>query len=162
MIRIYKELIERIHGEIEELENVVHKIQKSWAQVLKSDEHQSAYIDSVAFNLHSFYSGLEKVFELIARHVDDQISESETWHKDLLNQMSEESEELRPAVIGHDTASSLDKFLRFRHLVRNIYTFNLNPDKLSELIAELPDLWKKIRKELTAFAQFIEDLAQEK
>jgi len=28
------------------------------------------YLDSAALNLHGFYSGLERLFELIARHVD--------------------------------------------------------------------------------------------
>jgi len=42
------------------------------------------YLDSAALNLHGFYSGLERLFELIARHVDGAIPSGETWHRDLL------------------------------------------------------------------------------
>ena len=31
---------------------------------------QDAYLNSVALNLHSFYSGLERIFELIAQELD--------------------------------------------------------------------------------------------
>lgn len=30
---------------------------------------QDIYLDSVALNLHGFYSGLERLFELVARHL---------------------------------------------------------------------------------------------
>jgi hypothetical protein len=34
----------------------------------------------------------------------------------------------------------LDEFLRFRHLVRNVYTMNLVPDKMAGLMSALPGL----------------------
>ena len=38
---------------------------------------------------------------------------------------------IRPAVIGPESASALDELRRFRHLVRNVYTFNLVPEKMT-------------------------------
>lgn len=114
----------------------------------------------MALNLHGFYSGLERLFELIARHVDRALPAGEGWHHDLLQEMTKEIAERRPAVISPESASILDEFRRFRHLVRNVYTFNLVPQKMEPLIAALPRLWKQVQVELSAFADFLEELAQ--
>jgi len=51
-------------------------------------------------------------------------------------------------------AKSLDEFRRFRHLVRNVYTMNLKPDKMSGLMLSFPELWLKLQEELQAFSNF--------
>ena len=79
-------------------------------------DEQDVYLDSVALNLHSFYSGLERLFELIARHIDCSVPEGETVHRDLLDQMACEVADIRPAVIGQNNAESLDELRRFSHL----------------------------------------------
>jgi hypothetical protein len=69
--------------------------------------------------------------------------------------------EVRPAVIDQDSALALDEFRRFRHLVRNVYTMNLTPGKVTGLMSALPELWPRLRSELLAFADFLEQLAQD-
>lgn len=158
MNSLYKELVDRIRGEVTDLERVVQRALRSWTQAQKAPGEQDAYLDSVALNLHSFYSGLERLFELIARHVDRSLPEGGTWHRDLLHRMADDVANVRPAVIGQDNAISLDEFRRFRHLVRNVYTMNLMPDKMAGLMAALPVLWPRLRPELNAFADFLEEL----
>ncbi len=55
--------------------------------------------------------------------------------------MASDIPDARPAVISAETATILDEFRRFRHLVRNVYTFNLVPEKMENLISILPTLW---------------------
>jgi hypothetical protein len=62
-------------------------------------------------------------------------------------------------VISQDTAVKLDEFRRFRHLVRNIYTFNLVPEKMENLVHSLPALWEQLRAELLATTGYLEALA---
>ncbi len=155
MNAIYRQLSERIRGELPDLERLVQRTQSAWVHVHRSPE-EFAYLDSVALNLHGFYSGLERLFELIARHVDRQMPDGETWHRDLLKQMAHEVENVRPAVIGQPTLQALDELRRFRHLVRNVYTMNLSPDRMTSLISSLPSLWYALRAELLAFAEFLE------
>ena len=157
---MYREISQRIHGECKELERVVKKGLRAWPLAQKSVSEQEVYLDSVALNLHSFYSGLERLFELIARHIDQSIPDGETWHRDLLQQMANEIKDIRPAVIGENNAKSLDEFRRFRHLIRNVYATNLVPDRISKLMSGLPDLWKSLKAELIAFADFIDALAK--
>lgn len=156
---VYEELAERIRDEMSDLEHLVQRALRAWKQTQEVPDEQ-AFLDSVALNLHGFYSGLERLFELIARHVDDKPPAGETWHRDLLQQMGREIVDMRPAVIGQDSVLNLDEFRRFRHLVHNVYTMNLVPDKMAGLISVLPGLWSRLHAELLAFADFVEDLAQ--
>ena len=104
MSNLYQNLIERIRGEVSDLEQVTDRAIHGWSIVQKAPAEQYAYVDSVALNLHSFYSGLERLFELIARHVDGNLPEGETWHRDLLQQMTQDLPDVRPAVISQENA----------------------------------------------------------
>lgn len=55
----YLELAERIRGEVPELQRVVDRALAAWTQVQRMPQ-EDAYLDSVALNLHSLYSGLEQ------------------------------------------------------------------------------------------------------
>ena len=155
----YLELVERVRGEVPELERVTQRALAAWAQVKRMPQ-EDAYLDSVALNLHSFYSGLERLFELIARHVDRVVPTGEAWHRDLLQRMAHDLPQVRPALLSRDNAAELDEFRRFRHLVRNVYTMNLTPDRVAGLISKLPELWPRLRSELLAFADFLEELGR--
>jgi hypothetical protein len=95
---------------------------------------------------------------LIARHVDQNTPAGETWHRDLLQGMSQDLLKVRPAVISPNVALALDEFRRFRHLVRNVYTTHLSPDKMESLMTALPGLWLRLQEELLAFASFLDQL----
>lgn len=161
MNTVYRELAERIRGEVSDLERLIQRVLQSWEGGQRSPDQQDVYLDSVALNLHGFYSWVERLFELIARHVDRDLdlATGETWHQDLLQRMTKDIQE-RPALIGGESASTLDELRRFRHLVRNVYTFNLVPEKMDPLVSSLPELWPRLRAELLAFADFLEDVAQ--
>jgi len=67
---LYIELSQRIRGECNELEYVIQRALRAWSQAQRIPDEQVAYLDSVALNLHGFYSGLERLFELIAETVE--------------------------------------------------------------------------------------------
>ena len=48
------------------------------------------------------------------------------WHQVLLEQMTNEIPDIRPAVISEVTYEALDEYRGFRHVVRNIYAFQLD------------------------------------
>ncbi len=156
----YHELIDRIRGEVPDLERVAQRALRAWAQGQLTTNEKDIYIDSVALNLQSFYAGIERLFELIARQIDSTLPNGETWHRDLLKQMTKDLQGSRPAVIGQETFFALDNFRRFRHLLHNVYTMNLVPDKMAGLISALPGLWAKLQAELLAFADFLEAMDQ--
>lgn len=159
MNRAYSALAERIRGEEPDLARLVQRTTERWKTAQEAPAEQDVYLESAALNLHGFYAGVERLFELIARHVDGDLPAGEKWHHDLLQQMAIHDLDVRPAVISQETAATLDQFRRFRHLVRNVYTFNLVPEKMKPLVADLPGLWDQLRAELLAFADFLDALA---
>ena len=158
MMPPFRELIERIRGEVPDVDGVVQRALRAWPKAENPSPEQEFYLDSVALNLHGFYAGVERLFELIARRMDQNLPSGEAWHRDLLRQMAQDLPDIRPAAISQESAIILDKFRRFRHLVQNIYVMNLQSDKMAELIKALPALWAKLRDELLAFADFLEDI----
>jgi hypothetical protein len=156
---LYQELVERFRGEVSDMEAVVQRALLAWSHSQKLSSERDFFLDSVALNLHGFYSGTERIFEFLARHLDQNLPNDETWHRNLLWQMTQEIDDVRPALISEESARGLDEFRRFRHLVRNVYTTSLVPDKLAGLMESLPVLWNKLKEELLAFADFLQEMA---
>lgn len=113
----------------------------------------------MAYDLHGFYTGLERIFKSIANTIDDRIPAGENWHKELLEQMTLEIEGARPALLSNESRDILDEFMRFRHRVRNIYSFNLIPERVKNLVEKLSAAHEKVKGELFAFVQFLEKMS---
>ena len=64
-------LASRILNEIAALELIVTKVERAWKAAGANND--DLYYDSVALNIHSFYSGLEKIFEKVASAVDGSV-----------------------------------------------------------------------------------------
>ncbi len=148
------QLADRIRSELDELERVVFRAGEGWQRAIRSADDY--YLDGVALNLHGFYAGLERTFELIATVVDGRRPEGENWHQALLQQMTVETPTIRPAVISEAVCRQLDEYRGFRHVVRNVYTFKFDPAKVGKLVAAAPGVFRQVRAELLAFAEFLE------
>jgi len=153
MKKMYLVISSRIKNEIIEIEETIKRAQKAWELIKEED---SLYIDSVALNLHNFYSGLERIFSLIAKEIDGKIIETPDWHKELLLQMSIEIPYVRPAIISKELKEKLENYRAFRHVVRNIYAYKLKPEKIRDLITNLPIIWEETKKYLLDFCNFLE------
>ena len=93
-----------------DLELVVARAIQYWPLVQTESDEWEVYIDSVALDLHGFYSGVERLLELIARRVDQHVPEGANWHRDLLIQMGQDVLDARPAVISEETAVATPTF----------------------------------------------------
>jgi len=147
-------LAHRIRQELAEVEHVLGRIGEGWQRARRSNDDY--YLDSVALNLHGFYSGLERVFALIAETIDGSLPQGENWHLLLLQQVAEEVPQTRPAVISKDSAKRLNEYRGFRHVVRNVYTYQFDPAKVEKLVSAVNELFTQLNAELSAFADFLE------
>ena len=152
----YATLAGRIQEALSDLVRVVLRAEEllNKAQQYNDD----GYLDGVALNLHGFYAGVERIFEDIARNFDEALPTGPDWYRDLLLQMSAAITCVRPAVISQETRFCLDEYRGFRHVVRNVYTFNLRPLRLQELTAGLPACHQRLSTELVGFIAFLNDL----
>ncbi len=108
--------------------------------------------------LHSFYTEIEKVLKIIAREWDRQLPSSDSWHKELLSQMSEATP-ARPAVLSKGLIEVLKEFLAFRHLFRGASIALMRWEKLYPLVAKVDRTYERVRSELEVFADFIDQHA---
>ncbi len=69
--------------------------------------------------------------------------------------MALEIERVRPPVISKEIERSLIEYLAFRHLVRNIYGFEIDSERLQRLIEESRTTFKIFKKEVTMFLDFL-------
>jgi hypothetical protein len=155
----WREIADRILAEVEDLNRVTARAVRFWRAAGQAETDRDVYLDAVALNLQSFYSGAERLFELIAHHVDGAVPVGETWHRDLLRQMGQEMPGRRPAVISEASTAGLEVYRRFRHLVRNVYATDLVPERMAPVVDTLPKVWVQLQAELLAFAGFLAEAA---
>lgn len=152
----YAALIGQIRQDLTELEYLIQKTTQLLEKVVNTGDED--YLGTVALNLHSFYTGVERIFREIARTIDGSMPEGADWHRRLLRQMSAEIPNLRPPVITLETRNALDEYCAFRHVVRNIYTFNLRLDRIQNLATALPECYQLLYRDIEAFCKFLEQL----
>ena len=154
---IYRTIAGRIRAESQELARVVERTDRIWQQAMTSSDDY--YVDATALNLHGFYAGLERLLEIIADGVDQAKPGGAHWHDELLRQMAAEIPGVRPPVLSQETRERLDRYRGFRHVVRNVYTYNLDPEQIGVLVKQLAPTMARVAHELTAFADFLEQVA---
>ncbi len=160
MIEAYLTLANRIRSEMDDLERIVSRSEKAVKFSREHPEDQDLYLDSAALNLHGFYSGLERIAYQIATVVDGEIPTHAEWHRDLLRQMGLDLPGVRPPIFTASTIEALDEYLRFRHVVRNVYTFSFLPDQIARLVQQVRLTYFQIKNELFIFIEFLEKIGQ--
>lgn len=152
-------LIERIDEELVYIETAVDHAVEAWDNAQSHPEHRSHFLNSVALDLHSFYGGLEHLFADVARRLDGHVPSGVHWHRDLMEQMGKDVPGARPVVLLPETVDSLREYLAFRHRVRNLYSLDLDPDRLSLLVEHLPGAWDRAKNDLARFCDLLKAAA---
>jgi len=134
------------------VERIETLLQKS--NLSKDDD----YIDGIALHLQGFYTTIEQMLEAIAAAFSERLPAGANWHQNLLLQMSIPIPDLRPAVISQETRQKLDEYRGFRHVVRNVYTLNLRPSRVRELVGTLRDCYESLADDLEKFCDFMETM----
>ena len=90
----FSPLISEIEAEKEHLQDLVRELE----EVLDGIEGEPTNVELRATGsiLHDYYTGLEKIFRLVALEVDSDLPSGSDWHKRLLDRMATEIEEARP------------------------------------------------------------------
>jgi len=157
MTAAYRAVAGRIRQELDDVRPVAERAVAAWERYDASgDDH---YLDSVALNLHDVYVGFERLFEDIARRVDESVPDGPHWHQELLDQMTSTISGTRPAVLSPETRRQLERYQGFRHVVRNVYADEFDPDRVEPLVRRLPSVVEAASSELLAFADALDEIA---
>jgi len=153
----YRSVAARIRQELPELDRVARRASRAWASA--SSDPEDLYVDAAALNVHGFYAGLERIFTLVAERIDGSLPSGPNWHQDLLRQMTAEMPGVRAAVLSPDLFPTLDRYRGFRHVVRNVYAYVLDPRLVAVLVEDLPQASEDLRAQLATFADVLEVIA---
>lgn len=159
MISSYYKVAQHIEDELQSLEKTYQRIHRANQSRLSDSPNNDLFNDAITLGLHDFYSGIERIFTKIATNVDGELPKDKNWHQKLVQQMLVENSDLHPPVISASLVPQLDELRRFRHVVRSIYAFELDANRLEELIYKLDLLWQSLQQELQDFAALLRAIA---
>ncbi len=145
--------------ELHRLSQLEAEIDRVRHELAKNADLADIFYENLALKLHNFYTGCERIFQLISSELNGGIPSGFDWHKRLLERMSLDRND-RPAVISGQTAYQLREYLGFRHIVRNIYGFELDPVKIAKLIEQYPTTWEAFEQEINGFIDWLGKLAE--
>ena len=111
----------------------------------------------VAHALTNVYNGMEDVMSEIARDVDGSLPTGEAWHADLLDQMSVELDDIRPAFLDADLVQDMVELKGFRHLVRHRYGIDLRADRVFDNLALMERAFPAFVEAVDALARFLSE-----
>ncbi len=110
--------------------------------------------------VHDCYNAVEHYFERVATELNGGLPAGRDWHATLLSRMARPVEEVRPAVISGESKEWLDELLRFRHLFRHRYGFELKWEKIRPLLDAIRTHSPRLREELACFAATLIEIAE--
>lgn len=63
--------------------------------------------------------------------------------------------------IYEEAIDCLKEYLAFRHVVRNVYTFKFDPDRIERLVEKLPPCFEMLKNQLQEFADKLDSISKE-
>ena len=148
-----------IRRELENVRRLVDEAQE-WRPRLSEWPH-TVRVRTAGGILHDFYSAVERIFRYIATQIDDDVPSGSSWHVQLLQRMATDLETIRPAILDLASTRRLDEYLRFWHLFRNMYGFDLEWERCNKLLLDLPDTFAQLEGQVNAFLTFLESAAHQ-
>ncbi len=107
-------------------------------------------LSALAATLHSFYTGVENIFKRVAVELDGKPVRGDAWHRELLLRTKTPTAR-HPALLSEELHDTLNEYLRFRHVFRNAYSFDLDWRKMSPLVLRLEATFQKLENALDNF-----------
>jgi len=155
-----RELALDIEVELEKMARLRAEIEQLSRNINSAPEFARQFQENQAFKLHDFYNGCERIFRIVASELNGALPTGYDWHKRLLDRMAV-AHEGRPAFISNETTRMLEKYLGFRHVVRNIYGFELEIERVAQLVAQQPTVWEKFEADARQFVEWLRKIADQ-
>lgn len=148
-----------INNELRHLEIVVQELVEFIGNI--SETPHKIQVEGMGTHLHDFYNGVERIIERITVRVDGDLPDGRNWHTLLLQRMAQPFSTRRPEVIDHGLEEDLAEYLRFRHLFRHTYGYDLRWERIRALSGSLPAILANLEAQLLEFLDKLPDDATE-
>lgn len=144
-----EKVISRVKFEIGQVDQLLESYAELLGRVQRSTP-DLVEMTAVASVLHSFYNGLENIFLVIAKGLDEDVPTGKQWHRDLLTEMAKATPK-RKAILTNELTYRLADYLGFRHFYRHSYSFFLDWDEMEKLVMPLTEVWEQTKAEIDLF-----------
>ena len=151
-------LIADLLAELAKMQQLKSQIQRVQTELVKHPDQADLLHENFALKLHNFYTGCKRIFQLVATELNGGLPSGNDWHRRLLDRMKTERED-RPAVVSASMTSKLQDYLGFRHVVRSLYGYELDPDRIAKLVSNYPEAWLQFEQEIQIFITWLNVLA---
>lgn len=131
----------------------IEKIYEFLAHYSTIDTLEQAIL--AGYYLNNLYSAFENICLNIAQTFENQIDDRSRWHAALLKRMTLDIESIRPKLLSPATYNALDELRRFRHIFRNAYTLELDPQRLQLVLYHAQQLQQYYPADLAQFKAFL-------
>lgn len=149
-----------ITAELEYLRRLAADMAAVRAEIDRDPTHARLFYENLALKLHSFYTGCERIFQTVAAELNGAVPTGFDWHRRLLERMSI-AWQGRPALLAPASAEQLREYLAFRHVVRNIYGFELDIERIARLVERYPLVWGQVEADVERFTAWLGALAEQ-
>ncbi|MCK4642452.1 hypothetical protein KAU32_02320 [bacterium] len=134
-------LREKVSVEMENISLVLEELEK----VKDKPNKTPVELAGMGAFLHNIYNGIENILKQILNSQSIQISDSDSWHRDLLLQATDEG------IITDIIKKELAKYLAFRHFFIHAYEFLLDEKKLRLLVDNAFNVYLSFKTEIDSF-----------
>ena len=117
------------------------------------------YLDfsALGYTIHNLYSIMENSCLRIAKFFENSISDA-TWHKDLLERMRLDIDQVRPAFLDEQSFLLLDDLRAFRHVFRNLYARPIDKDKITLVQSKVEPACTVFSRAVERYRTFLQSL----
>lgn len=155
---LYLALRLRLEDEVSAIEQTVDTLSTALAE---ADGVPEIFVTpTLAAYIEDFYSGCERLAQRVAVVLDGGLPSGESWHRQLLTQVSESGGHGRPPLWEKPLLAELEIYRSFRHRVRHLYSLELDGRRVLELAQQVSALFQKIRQAVEKFNHWLTQQSQ--
>lgn len=147
-----------MRDELARLNRLTTEIKHALRRIHEDPADAALFFDSLSLKLQNFYTGCERIFQLVANELNGGLPSGGDWHRRLLSRARLRYRD-RPAVISEGTAAALEPYLGFRHVARNAYGFELDHKRVDELAREQARVHAAFATDVEGFLKWLDELS---
>jgi hypothetical protein len=107
-------------------------------------------MSAAALLVHSFYNGIENILMLIFKSFNEELPQGTKWHIELLDKSFISNGE-RKSIFKKELQETLEEYLKFRHFIRHAYGFQLDWERMEDLVKKVTGIWKNLKEDINIF-----------
>jgi hypothetical protein len=89
---------------------------------------------------------------LIFKSSNEELPTGNKWHMELLERSFISNNERMP-IFNNKLQEALEEYLKFRHFIRHSYGFQLEWERMEDLINRVKDFWGNIKENIDSFIE---------